>query len=318
MRVPRSSARAAVSAERQPRRENVGLDSDSAIFVDHTCIDCDTCRWMDPRTFDRVGSMTAVVHQPDTPEARRRALQALVACPTYSIHVKKQAPGEMSTAQHDFPLPTVCQNIYHCGYHSEASFGATSWFLARQQGGNVLMDSPRYHPGLAKRLKELGGVRYMVLSHRDDVADHAKWAEELGCDRIIHKSEANRRQGTDQCETQLTGEGPWQLPDGGDDVELLFTPGHTAGCISMLSKPQQALFTGDHLAYSRSVDRLSIMRRYNWDSIDKQLDSVKGLLDHEFLHIFPGHGRQHHFDDLEDRRRQFDNLLVEEGAAGVP
>jgi hypothetical protein len=27
----------------------------------------------------------------------------------------------------------------------------------------------------------------MVLSHRDDVCDHAKWAKALGCQRIIHK-----------------------------------------------------------------------------------------------------------------------------------
>ena len=36
-------------------------------------------------------------------------------------------------------------------------------------------------------VQELGGVRYMVLSHRDDVCDHARWAEALGCQRIIHK-----------------------------------------------------------------------------------------------------------------------------------
>ena len=27
----------------------------------------------------------------------------------------------------------------------------------------------------------------MVLSHRDDVCDHAKWAKALGCQRIIHE-----------------------------------------------------------------------------------------------------------------------------------
>ena len=36
----------------------------------------------------------------------------------------------------------------------------------------------------------------MFLTHRDDVADHARWAQELGVQRIIHKVEANSRQGT--------------------------------------------------------------------------------------------------------------------------
>ncbi len=38
VRSARSSAKAGVSTDRQPRSENVGLDSESAIFVDHTCI----------------------------------------------------------------------------------------------------------------------------------------------------------------------------------------------------------------------------------------------------------------------------------------
>ena len=45
-------------------------------------------------------------------------------------------------------------------------------------------------------VQELGGAKYMVLSHRDDVADHAQWAQALGAQRIIHRLEANRSQGT--------------------------------------------------------------------------------------------------------------------------
>ena len=45
-------------------------------------------------------------------------------------------------------------------------------------------------------LQALGGAKYMFLTHRDDVADHARWAKELGLQRIIHSTEANRSQGT--------------------------------------------------------------------------------------------------------------------------
>ena len=45
--------------------------------------------------------------------------------------------------------------------------------------------------------QELGGAKYMVLSHRDDVADHAQWAQALGATRIIHRLEANRSQRTE-------------------------------------------------------------------------------------------------------------------------
>ena len=60
------------------------------------------------------------------------------------------------------------------------------------------------------------------------------------------------------CMLQLSGEGPWGVL--GDDCTVVFTPGHTAGCISLLHKPSRALMTGDHLAWSGSLQRLSIMR----------------------------------------------------------
>lgn len=44
--------------------------------------DCDTCRWMDPETYGRVGNMSAVVRQPEAPEELERAMQALITCPT--------------------------------------------------------------------------------------------------------------------------------------------------------------------------------------------------------------------------------------------
>ena len=37
---------------------------------------------MDPATYDRVGDMSAVVRQPQTPEEREKAMQALITCPT--------------------------------------------------------------------------------------------------------------------------------------------------------------------------------------------------------------------------------------------
>ena len=43
----------------------------------------------------------------------------------------------------------------------------------------------------------MGGVKYMFLTHQDDVADHALWAKEFGAQRIIHESEANAEQGTE-------------------------------------------------------------------------------------------------------------------------
>ncbi len=39
---------------------------DSNLFVDETCIDCDTCRWMQGDVFVHAGGKSAVARQPET------------------------------------------------------------------------------------------------------------------------------------------------------------------------------------------------------------------------------------------------------------
>lgn len=101
---------------------------------------------------------------------------------------------------------TKCfQGVYHCGHHSEKSYGAASYFITRPEG-NILIDryfrtsvvvsldlhiyyfqkyivrywrtfsvyvtylllicSPRYTKELASNIKKLGGARYMFLTHK--------------------------------------------------------------------------------------------------------------------------------------------------------
>jgi glyoxylase-like metal-dependent hydrolase (beta-lactamase superfamily II) len=120
---------------------------------------------------------------------------------------------------------------------------------------------------------------------------------------------------------QLEGRGPWALhggaADADSDVQLIFTPGHTAGCVSLLHRPDRALFTGDHLAHSARLGRLTIFRAYNWHSVAQQLRSAAALRDVDFLHLLPGHGRRTSFADAADRRRQLDALLAAEGYAAA-
>ena len=58
---------------------------DGPFFVDSTCIDCDTCRWVARGMFTQEGSMSAVTRQPVTKEERFAAFRALLSCPTASI-----------------------------------------------------------------------------------------------------------------------------------------------------------------------------------------------------------------------------------------
>ncbi|KAJ0599149.1 hypothetical protein HanIR_Chr03g0101611 [Helianthus annuus] len=93
-------------SKKNRRPENV----DGDFFVDHTCIDCDTCRWMAPEIFTRVGDMSAVSKQPSCQDERVKALQALLSCPTSSISTEKPA-RDILEVQKTFPIPIDIDRI---------------------------------------------------------------------------------------------------------------------------------------------------------------------------------------------------------------
>lgn len=267
----------------QRRSENVSGD----FYVDRTCIDCDTCRWMAPNIFAEMGDQSAVHHQPQNETERLQAMQALLACPTASIGTVEK-PTDIKTAQQSFPIP-IAENVYHCGYHAENSFGAASYFIQRPEG-NVLVDSPRFAPPLVKRLEEMGGIRYLYLTHRDDVADHQKFRDHFGCDRILHQDEINYS--TQTVEIQLTDLDPVQLAP---DLQIIPVPGHTKGH-TVLLYDDRFLFTGDHLAWSDDLHQLIAFRRACWYSWSELKTSMKKLAAYSFEWVLPGHGRRHHAD----------------------
>jgi glyoxylase-like metal-dependent hydrolase (beta-lactamase superfamily II)/ferredoxin len=270
----------------EKRKENVSGN----FFVDSTCINCDTCRWVSPKVFKEVDGQSAVFSQPTTEEEKVDSLRALLACPTSSIGMATRLP-EMKEVLHSFPIP-VEDNVYHCGFHSEASFGATSYFIQREEG-NVLIDSPRFVEPLAKRLEEMGGVKYMYLTHKDDIADHQKFRDRFGCERILHKLEVN--ESTQGVEIKIGGSAPYELAD---DLLIIPTPGHTEGHTVLLYK-DKFLFSGDHLAYSDTHQRFVAFKEACWYSWKKVGVSMEKLEGYDFEWVLPGHGRRFHASKSE-------------------
>lgn len=260
-------------------------------FVDASCIDCDTCRWLAPQTFDRAGEQSRVQRQPESDQERFLAELALVACPTASIG----ATGEhdLAAAARAFPL-RIDGDVYHCGFHDEASFGATS-YLAVRAAGNVLVDVPRWNAPLASRIRALGGIRTIFLTHRDDVAQHERWAEEFGAERVMHA----RDSAGVEVERALEGDEPLELDA---DLTVVPTPGHTAGsaCLLLDSK---FLFSGDHVAWSQSRGHVYAFRSACWYHWPTQIESMGRLARYRFEWILPGHGWRCHFDADEIPRQ---------------
>ncbi len=269
-------------------------------FVDSSCIDCDTCRWLAPAVFERSAGAgkSYVSGQPETAAELTRAAMALIACPTSSIGGASKQAVRDATSQ----LPEMIEDsVYYCGYASEKSYGASSYFVAGE-GANVLVDSPRAAGPLIRNLENLGGVQRMLLTHSDDVADHAKFREHFHCQRVIHRLEAHG--GLRDVELQLEGNAPFEL---GPEWRAIPVPGHTRGSVAFLYR-EKFLFTGDHLWWSSAIGGLNASQAYCWWSWERQVESLERLLDYRFEWILPGHGRRYRAESPQAMRAEIERL----------
>jgi len=254
------------------------------LFVDQTCIDCDTCRQMAPEIYGESRGFSYVMRQPESAGEKLRAVQALVACPTASIGGAKGAEAKEALAT--FPQ-WIDGPVYDCGLRAESSFGATSYLVLRP-GGNLMIDSPRAAGPLLDRIDALGGVRLLFLTHRDDVADHEVFRRRLGCERILHRDDITSS--TRSVERPIDGLDPVRIDD---DLLAIPVPGHTRGHMVLLYG-ETYLFTGDHLAWSPGRRGLHAFRDACWYSWREQTRSMERLLDHRFEWVLPGHGWRYH------------------------
>ena len=255
-------------------------------YVDNSCIDCDACRQIAPTVFREHGDLSIVYRQPADDKEVLDALKALVACPTASIGTTREYDARRGVEA--FP-DRVDQNVYFCGFTSEASFGAWSYLIVRPEGegGNVLIDSPRFTAPLTKKIEEMGGIATIFLTHRDDVADHEKFASHFRAPRVMHKDDGAAHYGVERI---IDGPDAVRLDD---DLLVIPTPGHTRGHAVLLYRDKY-LFTGDHLAWSPNRKSLTAFRSACWYSWDVQTISMEKLLDYSFEWVLPGHGRIHH------------------------
>ena len=134
----------------------------------------------------------------------------------------------------------ILPDVYLLGYNSPLSYGGSSWFIVNEHG-NWMIDSPRFVPQVIEKIRELGGIKYIFLTHRDDVAEADRYAKEFDAQRIIHHYDLDAQP---DAEIIIEGNKPQEFVK---DFLIIPVPGHTQGHIVLLWK-NTALFTGDHLA----------------------------------------------------------------------
>ncbi|HWF60464.1 MAG TPA: MBL fold metallo-hydrolase [Nitrospira sp.] len=286
---------------------NKRLDSNvpGNFYVDATCINCDTCRQLAPLSFEEVGDYSAVSRQPDHDLQIHQAYQALLACPVGSIGTEHSDKARLQTAMASFPL-RIENGVSYCGFNSEKSFGANSFFIEHQDG-NWLIDSPRYIKHLIEAFERRGGIAQIFLTHKDDVADADKYAAHFGAKRIIHQADSDA---APTAEWVIGGEETVRV---GAEFQIIPVPGHTAGSIVLLYR-ERFLFTGDHLWWNQHTRSLEAPTRLIWRKW-ALVESIEKLLDYPFEWVLAGHGDRIYFPRSE-MQAQLSALVKRRGTKG--
>jgi glyoxylase-like metal-dependent hydrolase (beta-lactamase superfamily II) len=196
----------------------------------------------------------------------------------------------------------------------------SSVFLLRFKHTNILIDSGFKTEGdsLIYNLKtlQLDGIDTLILTHahHDHAGNAAKVKAHFGCQVMIHKHGAEFLQngksppaiGTsstirflmklfggliqsqlkyEPCSADILVEDEYDLKEAGLDIEILHTPGHTHGSISVVVDNEAAI-VGDALY---GAPRKTLMPLFAIDT-GQITQSWKKLLDTNSSVFIPGHG----------------------------
>jgi glyoxylase-like metal-dependent hydrolase (beta-lactamase superfamily II)/ferredoxin len=288
----------------QTKRLSTNIDGN--FFVDSTCINCDTCRQLAPTSFVENGEYSSVYRQPENEQERYQSYQALLACPVGSIGAIKPDKAQMRAATDSFPLK-IDGEVYYNGFNSEKSYGANSYFV-RHPDGNWLIDSPRYMKKLEDFFERMGGIKYIFLTHEDDIGDAPRYAKHFGAKRLIHRADMDAQP---DAEWIVDGLEPVAAAPG---FTIIPVPGHTDGSMA-LHVDGRYLFTGDHMSWDRESNGLRLATVYVWDEETLRRSATK-LSEVSFEWILPGHGDRMQLSP--DRMKEELRLLLERRAERIP
>jgi glyoxylase-like metal-dependent hydrolase (beta-lactamase superfamily II) len=190
------------------------------------------------------------------------------------ISMPEAAVPEQTKLPRSVPQPDLGSAIVFAFPPNREILGGTAYCILNPiaSEGNILIDCPAWNPGLEAWLRDRGGVRSLVLTHRGGIAKVKEIQAATGCEIVIQEQEAyllpNLTVTTFQDHYRLTPE-----------VEILWTSGHSPGSSCVYTSAQGGiLFTGRHLLPDRSGSPapLRISKTFHWK---RQLKNVQTLRD---------------------------------------
>ena len=186
--------------------------------------------------------------------------------------------------RHSKPPRSILPRIFAFAPNRD-SLGGTAYFIANETG-NILIDCPAWQDSNREWLREHGGVKLLIFTHRGGTGQQVRQMQEyLECEVIVQEQEAYLLPETEVTafanSLSLTSE-----------IELMWTPGHSPGSACVYYNQQGGiLFTGRHLLpkSSQEIVPLRTAKTFHWWRQIKSIAKLRDRFSEDNLkYILPG------------------------------
>ena len=151
----------------------------------------------------------------------------------------------------------------------------------------LLFDIPEYSEALKDSILQFDKPVFAIISHGScGIQDGTKWQKAVGLKVYAHKADEDHPWIRMRPDVLFT-----DMPQFADNIEVIHTPGHSAGSICVLEKTSKSLFTGDTF-YGDSKGNIRDFtkeRQSDYENLSDRIESCKKLLNYDFENVYPFH-----------------------------
>ena len=151
----------------------------------------------------------------------------------------------------------------------------------------LLFDIPTYSQKVRNFITSFNRPAVAIISHGScGIEDGTRWQKEINLKVYAHMGDNNHpwlRMAPDLFFTEM--------PDFGKNIQVIHTPGHSAGSISVFESTSKSLFTGDTFYGNTKgeVKDFTKERQSSYENLDDRIRSCKKLLGYDFENVYPFH-----------------------------
>lgn len=182
-------------------------------------------------------------------------------------------------------LTKIKTNIYR--FNDQFFYGEmVGTYLIALPDKIVLFDIPTYTKEIELHLRSYNKPLHAILSHGScGIKDGEIWQKNLGLKIYLHALDIHH------AWLELKPDSIYQIPPLIDtSIEIIHTPGHSAGSVCLLEKTHNVLFTGDTFGGTKNgAVRDFRKENHQYDDIPRRLHSCNKLLKYNFQSALPFH-----------------------------